>query len=375
MSAEDPSASGARMSPSHQRNGHEERTGSVSRTEETRSPTRQAHPEHLNTGPASRAAKGSSFSVPYIDCSDVDAQYYFRRDQASMSDHSYREQGMFGRGSGSGGINGAQQEHFLGRMQYREPPSRASFIMSHELDQSPKQSCQKADQSPVYGAMGEMGARERQSSSPVTVSQMMGSRSITGSPVTDALHHATSLCRIDQNGYGSSLLQFNDGRCSPVMGRSPRSQKLRRALRHFDTDSIQGASSAGQEAHPVPSRAERMAALERRMVANGLTAPGRSSRAGLGHKRLRPTGVTQYGAVQMNDGPNTSGSESSESEAENNRGNCSSPSMFGNPVETNSNSPIPRNTFSFGSLQLDEEADEDASHAFSDEDTGQIFSC
>uniref|UniRef100_A0AAQ5YI90 FERM, ARHGEF and pleckstrin domain-containing protein 1 n=1 Tax=Amphiprion ocellaris TaxID=80972 RepID=A0AAQ5YI90_AMPOC len=56
------------------------------------------------------------------------------------------------------------------------------------------------------------------------------------------------------------------------------------------------------------------------------------------------------------------------------QGNCSSPSMFSSPVEANSNSPIPRNKFSFGSLQLDEEADEDGCHAFSDEDGGQIFS-
>ncbi|XP_039456176.1 FERM, ARHGEF and pleckstrin domain-containing protein 1-like isoform X1 [Oreochromis aureus] len=62
VSAEDPSASRARMSPSHQRNGHEERTGSVSRTEETRSPTRQTHPEHLNTGVVSNSPHLSASS-------------------------------------------------------------------------------------------------------------------------------------------------------------------------------------------------------------------------------------------------------------------------------------------------------------------------
>ncbi|XP_006788492.1 FERM, ARHGEF and pleckstrin domain-containing protein 1 isoform X2 [Neolamprologus brichardi] len=62
VSAEDPAASRARMSPSHQRNGHEERTGSVSRTEETRSPTRQTHPEHLNTGVVSNSPHLSASS-------------------------------------------------------------------------------------------------------------------------------------------------------------------------------------------------------------------------------------------------------------------------------------------------------------------------
>uniref|UniRef100_A0A3Q1GR80 FERM, ARHGEF and pleckstrin domain-containing protein 1 n=1 Tax=Acanthochromis polyacanthus TaxID=80966 RepID=A0A3Q1GR80_9TELE len=94
----------------------------------------------------------------------------------------------------------------------------------------------------------------------------------------------------------------------------------------FERDLNQGASSPGHQARPVLSRAERMAALERRMMANGLTAPGRS-RASLGQKRLGPAGVAHRGAVQMNE-CSTSASESSESEGENNRGNCSSPSMF-----------------------------------------------
>ncbi|XP_008280717.1 FERM, RhoGEF and pleckstrin domain-containing protein 1 isoform X2 [Stegastes partitus] len=370
VSAEDPSASRAtRLSPSHQRNGHEDRAGSVSRTEERRGSTRQTHPEHLSTGPASRAARGSSSSIPYIDCSDIDSEYFLGRDLARMSNHSCREQAMPRRGSGSGGINGAlqaQQEHFLGRMRYRESPSpsRASLNMSYELVQSPKQSCQKVD--PVYSTMGDISVhtRERQSSSPVTVPHMMSSRTVAASPAIDILHQAPSISYAEQNGY--SPPQFNDGRCSPGLSRSPRLQKLHKVRHHPDTAPNQGTVSPGQESRPVLSRAERMAALERRMMANGLSAPGRS-RASLGQKRLGPAGVAHMGAVQMNECA-TSGSESSESEVENNRGNSSSPLMFGNPVEANSNSPIPRNKFSFGSLQLDEEADEDGCHAFSDED-------
>ncbi|XP_058468359.1 FERM, ARHGEF and pleckstrin domain-containing protein 1-like isoform X1 [Solea solea] len=51
VSAEDPSASRTtRASPSHQSNGHEGRTGSVSRPEETRGAARQTHQEHQSTG-------------------------------------------------------------------------------------------------------------------------------------------------------------------------------------------------------------------------------------------------------------------------------------------------------------------------------------
>ncbi|XP_071331043.1 FERM, ARHGEF and pleckstrin domain-containing protein 1-like [Trachinotus anak] len=66
VSAEDPSASQTtRTSPFHQRNGHEDRTGSVSRTEETRGSPRttpQTHPEHLSTGVVSNSPHLSASS-------------------------------------------------------------------------------------------------------------------------------------------------------------------------------------------------------------------------------------------------------------------------------------------------------------------------
>uniref|UniRef100_A0A3Q3LVA4 FERM, ARHGEF and pleckstrin domain-containing protein 1 n=1 Tax=Mastacembelus armatus TaxID=205130 RepID=A0A3Q3LVA4_9TELE len=61
VSAEDPSASRtATVSPSHQRNGHGDRTGSVSRTEERRGS--QTNPEHLSTGVVSNSPHLSASS-------------------------------------------------------------------------------------------------------------------------------------------------------------------------------------------------------------------------------------------------------------------------------------------------------------------------
>lgn len=386
MSAEDPSCSRiTRASPSHQRNGHDDRKGSVSRTEDRRGSTRQTHPEHLSTGPTSLSPRGSCSSVPYIDFNALDSEYTLSRDHTRRLNQGSREQ--LCRGSGSS-INGplqaqqAQQEHFLGRMQYRESPSssRQLFNMSHELDSSSRQSYQKVDQSPVYSSMADPSSfnRERHCSSPLTV-QHVSSRSVAHSPAMETYHQSAHVGYAEQNGYSPSPLHFDESRYSPIPSRSLHLQKPSKVPHHSDADPDQGVSSPGHgsrpvlESRPVLSRAERMAALERRMVANGLSAPGRS-RASLGHKRLGHAGVTHVGAVQMNDCTNTSGSESSESEVETSRGNCSSP-MFGNSVEANSTSPIPRNKFSFGSLQLDEEADEDGCHVFSDEDGGQIFSC
>ncbi|XP_067372037.1 FERM, ARHGEF and pleckstrin domain-containing protein 1 isoform X3 [Channa argus] len=63
VSAEDPSGSRTtRASPSQQRSGHEERTGSVSRTEDTRGSTRQTHPEHLSTDVVSNSPHLSASS-------------------------------------------------------------------------------------------------------------------------------------------------------------------------------------------------------------------------------------------------------------------------------------------------------------------------
>ncbi|XP_034550126.1 FERM, ARHGEF and pleckstrin domain-containing protein 1-like [Notolabrus celidotus] len=62
VSAEDPTASRTtRLSPVHQRNGHDDR-GSVSRTEERTGSIRQTHPEHLNTGVVANSPRLSASS-------------------------------------------------------------------------------------------------------------------------------------------------------------------------------------------------------------------------------------------------------------------------------------------------------------------------
>uniref|UniRef100_A0A672JR96 FERM, ARHGEF and pleckstrin domain-containing protein 1 n=1 Tax=Salarias fasciatus TaxID=181472 RepID=A0A672JR96_SALFA len=66
VSAEDPSTSRtSRMSPSYQRNGHEERAGSVSRAEETRGSPRQIQLEHPSAGLTSHPQQSSSPGHPH----------------------------------------------------------------------------------------------------------------------------------------------------------------------------------------------------------------------------------------------------------------------------------------------------------------------
>ncbi|MEQ2220770.1 hypothetical protein ILYODFUR_008868 [Ilyodon furcidens] len=362
VTADNPTASHTSgMSPAHQRKGHEDRKGSVSKTEESRGSTRQTSPEHLSQGPAYCAAKGSSSAI-----SDVDSELNMGRDQVSRTNHSYEDEGILCRGSG------AQREHFLGKLQYRESPSssRASVNINHKPYLSLTQSHQRFDLSPGYSTVGEIRGhnKERQSSSPFPGQHTIGSRSTITNPANKPTHQTPSLSHTEQNGYTSPL--FNDARCSPHPSQSPRLHNLQKVHHTSCTDPHQGASPQGPESRQVMSRAERMAALERRMRANGLSAPGRSR---AGKKRLGQVGVIHVGAVQMSEGSTTSGSESSDAEGED-RDNCSSPLMYSSTMEASS--PIPRNKFSFGSLQLDEEAEEeDECHNFSDEEGGQIFSC
>uniref|UniRef100_A0A1A8F904 FERM, RhoGEF (ARHGEF) and pleckstrin domain protein 1 (Chondrocyte-derived) n=1 Tax=Nothobranchius korthausae TaxID=1143690 RepID=A0A1A8F904_9TELE len=344
VSAEDPlSSRTTRASPSQQRNGHDDRKGSMSNTDETRGPTRQTHLDHLSQGPACWAATNSRSTF-----SGSNREFSKSRDKAGITDRGSKEQVVFGRSSGSG----IQLEQYLGRMQPRESPlpSRASLDMNFDLDQGLKGSRQKGDNN-----------KERQSSSSLSGPHKMGSRSSVTSPL-----QVSSLPHSEQNGYVPRL--YDDGRCSPLPSRSFRAQKSHKRHHQFNTTPHQGASPPSPESHPVMSRAERMAVLERRMKANGLSAPSRSRPS---QRRQAQAGGTHMGAVQMSEGFTTSGSESSESEIEN-KGTCSSP-LSSSPVEANSS--IPRNKFSFGSLQLDEDADEDGCHNFSDEDGGQIFSC
>lgn len=225
-------------------------------------------------------------------------------------------------------------ENCLGRMGHRDFPS----AVSHEFYQR----TEEVSDSVVMGDRSD-----RNCSSPATL------------PVVQSGKNVTSNQSSSQNGYGpASTSNGNDVRSSTTPNRSQsRSQKPHKHL--------------SQETRPSLSRAERMAALERRMVANGLS-PGRGRPR---HRRLRQTGSNHMGVVQINDSSPTTASESSESEMENSRVKSGSPVMFGNPMEAQSPSPLPRNKFSFGSLQLDEEADEDTCQVLSDDEVGQIFSC
>nr|KAF6373629.1 FERM, ARH/RhoGEF and pleckstrin domain protein 1 [Pipistrellus kuhlii] len=89
--------SGPRQSPALQKSpaGHQragvavEAAAAVAEEEEevAKDRTQQSKPQppQPSTGPASRAARGSSTSIPFIDCSDIDSEYDLLREQTSRS--------------------------------------------------------------------------------------------------------------------------------------------------------------------------------------------------------------------------------------------------------------------------------------------------
>lgn len=103
------------------------------------------------------------------------------------------------------------------------------------------------------------------------------------------------------------------------------------------------------------------------MLANGLTPPGKAN--------LKPSSPhRRFGAVQMIDGSTSSGTDTSDSEEAESTGSCSQSLGFENQA-ARSSSPLPRNKYSFGSLQLDDLDDEGGCVNLSDEEGMQVFNC
>ncbi|RXN00055.1 FERM, RhoGEF and pleckstrin domain-containing protein 1 [Acipenser ruthenus] len=355
--------------------------------------------EHPSTGPASRAARGSSSSIPYIDCSDVDSEYdvlkgRVTRSQSQTNDNSEDKPVI-------GGAYTHERDENLSKLRFSDSPpiSNPPLNITEEfIDDDPANVSFYAGgtlQMPRHSTLVDEIFRGSENRSPFATPLTPGSKrssphansfSRTGflSFVEQNGHSSRSSCREESQGYRPRSSPKEErqqsygcssyGNCSPMVSRA-HLPKLQNARNRSDTDpfilSHVTSTPANNHRSGSFSKAERMAVLERRMMANGLSSPGQS-KASPATKRLYASGAMDHiGAVQMIDCSTSSGSESSDSESE---PHFSHPLMFGNPNAVSS-SPMPRNKYSFGSLQLDEEVEEDGSINLSDEDGGRVFSC
>ncbi|XP_072556284.1 uncharacterized protein, partial [Paramormyrops kingsleyae] len=333
---------------------------------------------------ASRAAKGSSSSIPYIDCSDIDSEYdlakcHVTRSRSRSNDTHEDEPAFWG-----GGVNGAyhhERELRLAKIRYRASPCRDSDDESLDASRSGSAPLR----APLHSTLLDDVFRASEQRSPFVSRRVLaGSKSATSSPLVTAFHRTGSLGH-EPNGHvrrwgdTSRVLGTRPGQRdrgalygshSPLAVRPPAPHKLRNGHNRSETDP--SVLSRGGE---TPGRQARSAITERRMVANGLCPPGPPGQPKQSPARrlYGRAGVDHMGAVQMMDGSTSSGTESSDSESEAGI-SVGHPLMYGNPIAVGNASPMPGSKFSFGSL-LDEEVEDDAGFNFSDEDGSRVLSC
>uniref|UniRef100_A0A671R838 FERM, RhoGEF and pleckstrin domain-containing protein 1-like n=1 Tax=Sinocyclocheilus anshuiensis TaxID=1608454 RepID=A0A671R838_9TELE len=363
-------------STSSQRNGCSDQTYTIQ--EDSRSPAAKQQPVD-RAGLASHAAKGSSSSIPYIDCSDAEFSEQEVRGRVSRS-HSHTRDGNSDSayGTGFGLPRSHQQDRYLGKFRQREslplsPVSQAtSPAHSYPSPSSPNQSA-NIFESPFFGGRVRVPLHSTLLEELATKSSLnhhTGTRSLTSSPAPSSIHRTSSLSYAQYNGYTGRSFSSKAGweergglfsSCSPIMNRS--ANKSQNTVNQLERN----MRVSNQPHPPVLSRAERMAMLERRMLANGLTPPGKAN--------LKPSSPhRRFGAVQMIDGSTSSGTDTSDSEEAESTGSCSQSLGFENQA-TRSSSRLPRNKYSFGSLQLDELDDEGGCVNLSDEEGMQVFNC
>ncbi|MBN3286223.1 FARP1 protein, partial [Polyodon spathula] len=207
--------------------------------------------EHPSTGPASRAARGSSSSIPYIDCSDIDSEYdvikgRVTRSQSQANDNSEDEPEI----DSDGAYTYERNEH-LSKLRFRDSPpiSNTPLNITQEfIDDDPAN---------VFFYSGGTPRMPRHSTLVDEIFRGSENRSTFATPLTPGSKRPGSL-----------------------------------------------------------SKAERMAALQRRRMANGLSSPGQS-KASPTTKRLYASGTIDHrGAVQLIDCSMSSRSESSDSESD-----------------------------------------------------------
>uniref|UniRef100_A0A8C9F3E1 FERM domain-containing protein n=1 Tax=Pavo cristatus TaxID=9049 RepID=A0A8C9F3E1_PAVCR len=342
-----------------------------------------------STGPASRAAHGSSSSIPFIDCSDVDSEYDLLRGQITRS---YSQTNDNYEGDLTSGAYIHYRDENLNRSRYRDSSAsiKSSQYLSEEyLDDNPANLSFYTGGSPRmprHSSLVDEMFRGPGSRSPLATPLPPSSK---GSSPNMSLSRTGSQGYISENGHDSRTRTGEEdsytsschgyGRYSPGSQR-PHAQKILNLCNKSATDPFilsQISSTPGQEyrseRHCKGGGVVKMSSPEGKMMANGMPAGGQSKQGPV-IQSLHASGVMDHmAAIQVMEGSTSSGTESSDSDSEI-INPFTHPLVFGNPVVLSS-SPMPRNKYSFGSLQLDEEVEEDVSVGISDEDGVQVFSC
>ncbi|CAL8369346.1 unnamed protein product [Arctogadus glacialis] len=382
VTAEDPAPSSPRTTPPP--------GGARPQPEEPSRPRPHHQPDPLNTGPASRSPPASGFSShAYVSCSDLEGEY------VSVG---------VGRGAGGGvaqargGPGGGSesypplQEDVPGRRRHREAPAPAPAPprpAGGETSEAARLPYQRGgQQGALYPpAVGDGTGGPRRPWSPLVAQPITGSAHAAVGPAhrTGAEHNGYGEEDGRHGGSGDDHLSYDPPSLGGLLppGRIPYPQSPRRRPHRAPAD-LSPVSAPPPSPTPALSRVERMAALERRMLSDGEGAgPGAGHAPGATWSRR---GLGPPAAGRVNGCFTPSGSESSEGDSDTEADPASGGRgggyvlTGGSTVEGRASGPLrsrllPRTPYSLGSLELDEGAGVDESHAFTDDDTGRVFSC
>lgn len=355
------------------------------RTQQNRTQSQQP-----STGPASRAARGSSTSIPFIDCSDVDSEYDLLRGQITRS-HSQTNDNY--EGDLTSGAYILYRDENCNRTRYRDSSTSiktSQNILEEYVHDNP------ANMSFYLGGSPKM---PRHSSLVDELFRGPDSRSPLATPLPPSSKGSSpnmSLNRTGYQGYGSEnghdrRVRSEEGkehshacncqgynRCSSGLQR-PHYQKIHTVHNKSETDPFilsQMSLTPDQEYRSeryYKGELVKMTSLEGKTMANGVSATGQSKQSSIMQSLYVSGMIDHTAAIQMMEGSTSSGTESSDSDSEI-MNPFTDPLVFGNPIVLSS-SPIPRNKYSLGSLQLDEEVEEDVSVGLSVEDGMHVLSC
>uniref|UniRef100_A0A671XW11 FERM, ARH/RhoGEF and pleckstrin domain protein 1 n=1 Tax=Sparus aurata TaxID=8175 RepID=A0A671XW11_SPAAU len=415
-----------------QSNGSEEPPAAASSTNgfhdpPTADPTRQNHngtgsaldPNFLNPGPSCRANKGSSSSIPYIDCSDIDSECDVTKNNRGHSKaNGSNADDVYNKRNGDMGRNGGQPGN-LGPLD-QSPKTNGG----HELtdDEILPNGGSYHGRLPLHSTLLDeiFQGRDKRVAS-IGRPLGTGTRSQCSSPVISSFHHRTnSLSHAEMtNGHGTPRTRWDDGGhyFNKRPGQSPLPNQYgsyspitsNRTPPHFakpynnnnmrnrsDTDPFILSQLTSTPVHRhdphrsvLHSQAPLSAPMERRMIiTNGnhtgnLIVPGQPRSNTVqrlfgrqGKHGSNPNRNNLNQPVQMIDGSTSSGTDTSDTESDTGSSAYSQPLMYGNPAAVSS-----MNSYSFGSLQLEEGEDgeaeeEEGCYRFNEEDIGgRVFSC
>lgn len=324
------------------------------------------------TGPASRAARGSSTSIPFIDCSDVDSEYDLLREQTSQSQSKTNDnyEGDLTSGvyllSGDEGQIEARHRASPHSVKSSQRPSRElldddSADITFDMSGSPR----LPRHSSLIDEMFRGSGRHSPLATALSPSSRSSSPNISWDRIGSQGYVSKNQHDLTERRIGEDTLHSQDPHyenCSPILQR-PYLQNLPSRYNKSETDPLILSQVAS-----IPEAMDRLdgheegelaslAGLEGRMLANGTPLLDPTSKVLIVQTGHACDMADQLAPLQMTEGSTSSGTESSDSDSE--MVNPSShPLMFGNAAVL-SPPPMLRSNKSLGSLHLSEEQEED----------------